>query len=188
MRLSQRTDSLARSLCCVATLVSVFLTGCDGKKSSTILIGHYGSLTGSEATFGQSTDNGIKLAVKEINEAGGLNGKKLELKTYDDKGDTKETGAVVTRLVTQDQVVAVLGEVASKLSLAAAPICQSNKVPMITPSSTNPRVTTEGNMISRVCFIDPFQAYVCAKFAYDHEKVTKVAIFYDQVSPYSTGL
>ena len=103
--------------------------GCDGPKSGTqggkaadqVLIGHYGSLTGSEATFGQSTDNGIKLAVKEINAAGGLNGKKVELKTYDDKGDTKETGAVVTRLVTQDKVSAVLGEVASKLSAGGGP-------------------------------------------------------------------
>lgn len=153
-----------------------------------IKIGHYGSLTGSEATFGQSTDNGIKLAVKEANAAGGVNGRRIELITYDDKGDTKETGAVVTRLVAQDEVVAVLGEVASKLSLAAAPVCRAANVPMITPSSTNPRVTMKGTMISRVCFIDPFQAYVCAKFAWDHQKVTRVATLYDQASPYSTGL
>ena len=114
-------------------------------------------MTGSEATFGQSTDNGIQLAVEEINEAGGVNGKKIRVITYDDKGDAREAGTAVTRLVTRDQVVAVLGEVASSLSLVGAPVCQENGVPMVTPSSTNPEVTEVGDMIFRVCFIDPFQ-------------------------------
>ena len=158
--------------------------------SDEILIGHYGSMTGSEATFGQSTDNGIKLAVEEINAAGGINGKQVKLITYDDKGDTKEVGAAVTRLVTRDHVVAVIGEVASSLSLAGAPVCQENGVPMISPSSTNPRVTEVGDKIFRVCFIDPFQGFVCAKFAREHEtlKADKVAILYDQSQAYSKGL
>jgi len=88
-----------------------------------IKVGHYGSLTGSEATFGLSTSNGLKLAINEFNNAGGLNGRKVDLVEYDTKGDAREAGAVVTRLVTRDHVVAVLGEVASSLSLAGAPIC-----------------------------------------------------------------
>lgn len=152
-----------------------------------ILVGHYGSLTGSEATFGQSTSNGIKLAINDVNAAGGINGRKIRLVEYDTKGDAREAGAVVTRLVTADKVVAVLGEVASSLSLAGAPICQTNGVPMITPSSTNPRVTQVGDMIFRVCFIDPFQGYVCAKFATE-KGAKRVAILQDQASAYSVGL
>src|SRR4051812_49081827 len=89
-----------------------------GGGGNKILIGHYGSLTGSEATFGKSTSRGIQLAIKEINASGGVKGRQVELKEYDDKGDAKETGSVVTRLVTNDKVSAVIGEVASGLSLA----------------------------------------------------------------------
>ncbi|HEX3599544.1 MAG TPA: ABC transporter substrate-binding protein [Lacipirellulaceae bacterium] len=153
-----------------------------------ILIGHYASMTGSEATFGRSTDNGITLAVDEINAAGGIDGKKVRVITYDDKGDAREAGTAVTRLVTSDHVVAVLGEVASSLSLVAAPVCQQNHVPMVSPSSTNPKVTKIGDMIFRVCFIDPFQGLVCAKFARENLKATRAAILYDQTGAYSVGL
>ncbi|MBI5863407.1 MAG: ABC transporter substrate-binding protein [Planctomycetes bacterium] len=159
-----------------------------GQDKAPILIGHYGSLTGSEATFGQSTSNGIRLAIKELNAAGGLNGRLIELKEYDTKGDPKEATNSVTRLVASDKVSAVLGEVASGLSLAGGPVCQENGIPMISPSSTNPRVTMVGDMIFRVCFIDPFQGQVCAKFARENLKLTKAALFYDQKAPYSDGL
>jgi branched-chain amino acid transport system substrate-binding protein len=160
----------------------------SAKAQETIKIGHYGSLTGSEATFGQSTSNGLKLAIREFNSAGGLKGRRVELVEYDDKGDAKEAGAVVTRLVSRDHVAAVIGEVASGLSLAGAPVCQEAQVPMISPSSTNPRVTKVGDMISRVCFIDPFQGFVCAKFAFENKKAKRVAILQDQAAPYSVGL
>ena len=174
------------------TLASlVVLSGCQGGGGEDeILIGHFGSMTGSEATFGTSTDNGIKMAVEELNASGGLLGKKVRLITYDDKGDAREAGTAVTRLVTKDGVAAVIGEVASGLSLAGAPICQESSVPMVSPSSTNPKVTKIGDMIFRVCFIDPFQGTVCAKFAREHEGLTasKAAILTDQASPYSVGL
>ncbi len=176
----------------VAALVGLMCSGCgsgkSGASSNEILLGHYASMTGSEATFGQSTDNGIRMAVDEINAAGGIGGKKFRLITYDDKGDPREAATAVTRLVTNDHVTAVLGEVASKLSLEGAPICQANGVPMITPSSTNPKVTEVGDMIFRVCFIDPFQGLVCAKFARDNLKAEKAAILYDQSQTYSVGL
>lgn len=162
--------------------------GEEQPKADVILIGHYASMTGKEATFGQSTDNGIKLAVKEINAAGGVNGKQVKLITYDDKGDSKEAGNAVTRLITQDKVTAVLGEVASSLSLAGGAVCQQYKVPMITPSSTNPRVTVGRDMVFRVCFTDDQQAYAIAKFVHENLKFNKTAILFDQTQAYSKGL
>jgi branched-chain amino acid transport system substrate-binding protein len=159
-----------------------------GSDDKTIRIGHYASMTGSEATFGVSTDNGIKLALEERNAAGGVKGKKIELITYDNQGKPQETVTVVTRLIQQDRVVAVLGEVASSRSKAGAPICQKYGVPMISPSSTNPDVTAIGDKIFRVCFIDPFQGFVGAKFAHDNLKFTKAATLYNRAQDYSTGL
>lgn len=164
------------------------LAGCRSRSSGEIVIGHYASMTGAEATFGQSTDKGIKIAVDEINAAGGVNGKKVRVITYDDKGEAREAGSAVTRLVSSDGVVAVLGEVASGLSLVGGPVCQENGIPMVSPSSTNEKVTQVGDMIFRVCFVDDFQGLVCAKFARDNLKATKAAVLYDQVAPYAVGL
>jgi len=174
----------------VLFMVSAILTDSCGPKinPNEIRIGEYGSLTGAQATFGISTDNGIKLAVDEINAAGGINGKTLKVTVYDDQGKPEEAAVVVTKLITQDQVQVVLGEVASSLSLAAAPICQQNKVPMISPSSTNPKVTQVGDYVFRVCFIDPFQGQVMADFAMGNLKAKTAAVFRDQKSDYSMGL
>jgi branched-chain amino acid transport system substrate-binding protein len=163
-------------------------TPAPSSATDTIKFGEVGSLTGTEATFGKSTKDGIDLAVKELNEAGGIKGKKVEVVVYDDQSKPEEARTVVTRLITQDHVNVVLGEVASTNSLQMAPICQSNQVPMITPSSTNPKVTQQGDFIFRVCFIDPFQGQVMAKFARQNLKVNKVAVFKDQRSDYSIGL
>ncbi len=156
-----------------------------------ILFGHVGSLTGQEATFGDSTDKGIKLAIDELNAKGGLKGKQVELKTYDDQGKPEEAALAATRLITQDKVTVLLGEVASSRSLAMAPIADANKVPHITPSSTNPKVTKDGDktrpFVFRVCFIDPFQGTVMAKFAKD-KGIKKVAILRDVGNAYSVGL
>ena len=162
--------------------------GATSSADDVIKIGHYGSLTGAEATFGQSTSNGIKLALKEFNAAGGLNGKKIELKEYDTRGDAGEAKLAVERLVKSDKVVCVLGEVASKLSLAGGPVCQEAGVPMISPSSTNPRVTEIGDYIFRVCFIDPFQGYAGAKFARENIKAKSAALLVDQAQAYAVGL
>ena len=94
----------------------------------------YGSLTGDGASFGQSSREGTELAVDEINAAGGvLGGRKFRLLVEDDQSKPEEASSAVTKLITQDKVVAVLGEVASRRSLAAAPICQQYQIPMITP-------------------------------------------------------
>jgi branched-chain amino acid transport system substrate-binding protein len=163
-------------------------TGGSVPQTGPILVGHFASMTGSEATFGQSTHNGIVLAVKEINAAGGINGRKVEVKVYDDQGRAQEAGTAVTRLITDDKVTAVLGEVASSLSIAGGRVAQQYHVPMITPSSTNPQVTAVGDKIFRVCFVDSFQASVLARYVREKLGLTNVAILYDQSQPYSKGL
>jgi branched-chain amino acid transport system substrate-binding protein len=169
-------------------LSGIFFTSCNKQDANVIKIGQYASLTGSEATFGISSDNGLKLAVEDINKNGGILGKKIVLVTEDNQGKTTETQTVVQKLINRDKVVAIIGEVASSRSKAGAPICQSNKIPMITPASTNPEVTQIGDYIFRVCFIDPFQATVMSKFALNSMKVKKVAILLAQNQAYSTGL
>ncbi len=189
----------------LALAVALFglLTACEEKQSAAgaataadtaraggdeILFGEVGSLTGQEATFGVSTKKGIALAVKEINEAGGILGKKIRVITYDDQGKPTEAAAAATRLIVQDKVHVLLGEVASARSLAMAPIAQANKVPMITHASTNPRVTEGKDFVFRTCFIDPFQGTVMAKFARDELKLEKVAVLRDVRNDYSVGL
>lgn len=156
--------------------------------ANTILIGEVGSLTGGQATFGISTRNGIDLAVKEENAKGGVNGKKLVVRVYDDQSKAEEAANAVTRLITQDHPAVILGEVASSNSLAMAPKAQEAKIPMITPSSTNEKVTQVGDYIFRVCFVDAFQGYSMAKFAHDTLKKQTAAILKDQKSDYSLGL
>jgi branched-chain amino acid transport system substrate-binding protein len=163
-------------------------TGGAPAEGGTILLGQVGSLTGSEATFGISGRNGIALAVQEANAAGGVKGRKLEVRVYDSQGKPEEAAQAATRLITQDKVVVILGEAASSNSLAMAEKAQAAGVPMITPSSTNPAVTRKGDYIFRVCFIDPFQGYVMAKFARDHLKLNRVAVLQDNKSAYSVGL
>lgn len=153
-----------------------------------IKIGEFASLTGKEATFGISSHEGTVLAIEQINAAGGVLGRKLQLLTEDTQSKPGEPATVVNKLIARDGVVALLGEVASSRSLEAAPICQQNKIPMITPSSTNPKVTEVGDYIFRVCFIDPFQGTVMADFAAKSLKARRVAVFTDVKSDYSKGL
>ena len=117
-----------------------------------------------------------------------IGGLPVRLVVEDDQGKAEEAATVVQKLVNQDQVIAVIGEVASSRSIAAAPICQTAGTPMISPSSTNPKVTEVGDFISRMCFIDPFQGTVMAKFARQNLGVSKVAILKDVKSDYSVGL
>lgn len=164
------------------------LTGCKEGGGDTIVIGEFASLTGKEANFGTSAHEGTVLAVEQINAAGGVLGKKIELKTEDNLSKAGESANIVNKLIAKDRVVAVLGEVASSRSLEAAPICQQNGIPMISPASTNPKVTETGDHVFRVCFIDPFQGTVMANFAQNTLKVSKVAVFTDVKSDYSKGL
>jgi branched-chain amino acid transport system substrate-binding protein len=153
-----------------------------------IRVGHYGSLTGKDAAFGVATRKGIMLAVEEINAKGGVLGRKLEYLVEDIQSKQGESSTAVKKLISRDKVAVVIGANASANSLEAAPICQNAKVPMMAISSTNPRVTEIGDYIFRICFIDPFQGAVLAKFAHTSLKAKRVALLTSTNSPYSVGL
>jgi branched-chain amino acid transport system substrate-binding protein len=153
-----------------------------------IKVGEYASLSGNEAAFGRSSHRGTELAIEELNKAGGILGKQLKLFTEDTQSKEGESSTVVSKLISREGVIAVLGEVASGRSLEAAPICQRNKIPMISPSSTNPDVTKVGDYIFRVCFLDSFQGDALARFALNTLKAKNVAIMSDVSSAYSLGL
>jgi branched-chain amino acid transport system substrate-binding protein len=158
------------------------------RAQDTIKVGEYASLTGKEASFGQQSHKGLTLAIEELNAAGGVLGKKLELITEDNQTKPGESATAVKKLISRDKVVALIGEVASGRSLEAAPIAQAAKIPMIAPAATNPKVTQTGNYIFRVCFIDPFQGTVMAKFAQTDLKAKKVAVLSSVSNAYSVGL
>jgi len=171
----------------------VLIAGCSpsgggDSGSGPIKVGEFASLTGSEAAFGNASHNGTALAIEEINKAGGVLGRPIELLTEDNQSKQGESVTIVKKFLSRDGVVAVLGEVASGRSLEAAPVCQEAKIPMVSPSSTNPRVTEVGDYIFRVCFIDPFQGGLLADFAKRTLKARRVAVLSDVAAPYSTGL
>jgi len=173
------------------TLVSCNKSGGEkpqAEEAATIKIGHYASLTGKEATFGTEVDAGVKMAVEEINKSGGLLGKQIELITEDTQSNPQGAGNAVEKLIGNDKVVAVIGEVASGRSLIGGPICQRSKVPMVSPASTNEKVTQTGDYIFRICYIDPFQGSVLAKFAMDNLKKKTAALLKDNANAYSVGL
>jgi branched-chain amino acid transport system substrate-binding protein len=179
---------IPRRILLLSSLAAALVVGGCAKKEDTIRVGEFASLTGKEAAFGQSSHKGTLLAIEEINAAGGILGKKLELVTEDNQSKAGESATIVKKLISRDKVVAILGEVASSRSLEAAPICQAAKIPQISPASTNPAVTETGDYIFRVCFIDPFQGVVMAKFARDTLKIRKVAVLTSVSSAYSVGL
>lgn len=171
----------------IASLLTAF--ACQpGGGGDKVKIGVFMSLTGTTANFGISSTNGIKMAAEEVNSAGGINGKQVELDIQDDRSDASESATIVTKFVTQDGVNAIIGEVASSRSIAAAPIAQNAKIPMLTPSSTNPDVTKKGDYIFRSCFIDPVQGAAIAQFAARTLNAKKAAIMVDRKNDYSTGL
>jgi branched-chain amino acid transport system substrate-binding protein len=173
----------ARLLCLLATLVLPAIAAED-----TIKVGQYGAFTGKEAAFGISARKGATLALEEVNAAGGVLGRKIEFLTEDNQSKQGESATIAKKFVARDRVVAVLGGNPSTNSLEAAPVFQTAKIPMIAISSTNPRVTEIGNYIFRVCFIDPFQGAVLAKFARDTLHARRAAILTSVNNAYSVGI
>jgi len=183
-----RMRTLRRAALAALVLAAAALPlGC-AKRSNEIPVGVYGSLTGTTATFGISTKQGTELFVDNLNAAGGIGGTKIQTFVEDDRSLPEEAATAVTKLIDQNGVIAVLGEVASSRSMAAAPVCQQAGVPMISPSSTNPRVTELGDNIFRVCFIDPFQGQMIAKFAKNTLHFNRAAVLRDNKNDYSVGL
>ncbi|WP_260285283.1 ABC transporter substrate-binding protein [Peribacillus aracenensis] len=185
------------------SLVAGALAGCSGdsktsgsgggssKSDDTIKIGANLELSGGTASFGQSAADGLKLAIEEINKEG-INGKKLEIVKVDNKSDAAEATSGSIKLVSQDKVVAVVGSATSTNTLAQVQVAQDNKVPLLTPTATNPDITNKAGKLNdyvfRTCFIDPFQGTVAANFASDEIGAKTAAIYVDSASDYSKGL
>jgi branched-chain amino acid transport system substrate-binding protein len=155
---------------------------------SAIKIGYFGDLTGPTFNFGQSAINGVLMAASEVNQAGGINGRQIDVVIEDDKGSPEEAARLTAKLIDQDKVVAIIAGGTSGNSRAAAPRAQASHIPLISPSSTDPAVTQTGNYIFRACFVDTFQGEVMADFAVNTLKAKKAAILFDFNSPYSKGL
>lgn len=153
-----------------------------------IRIGHLASITGAEASFGISTDRGIAIAVEERNAAGGVLGRPIEVAVVDTQSKNQEVNNCMTKLIQQDKVVAVVGEIASSNTIAAAPAAQRYKVPLVTPGSTNPEVTKKGDYVFRVCFTDDYQGRVIARFAYKRLNAKNAAVVTDLAASYSINL
>jgi branched-chain amino acid transport system substrate-binding protein len=150
-------------------------------------VGLFIPLTGSQASFGMDALNGAKLAVSEINEQGGVLDHPVSLVVKDTESRTEQVAAVVGELIGTDKVVALIGEITTDRTLAAAPLAQERGIPLITPSATNERITAVGNYVFRVCYTDGFQAAMMTKFARSLD-VDKVAMLFDGDNPYGTSL
>jgi len=172
----------------LSVVMAVGVAGCGAKESGTIKIGLITPKSGPVAQYGIAVENATNLAFEEINAAGGINGKKVELITYDDKGDATESMNVFNRLVDNDKVVALLGPVISSTTLAVAPLADERKIPMITPTATSLDVTLNRPYVFRACYTDPYQGGIAAKFASDQLSAKTAAILYNSGDDYSVGL
>ncbi|MDD4600403.1 MAG: ABC transporter substrate-binding protein [Negativicutes bacterium] len=183
------------SLAVGTMLLGSLIAGCGGTKadSKDIKIGGNFELTGNTANFGNQTLNGFKLAFKEANAAGGVLGKQINFIVADNKSEPSEATNAITKLITQDKVVAVIAPVTSSNVLATLQIAQDHKIPLLTATGTNPKITVDDNgkvrpYAFRSCFIDPFQGTIMANFATKSMKAKTAAIYIDNSSDYSKGL
>ena len=176
-----------------------FMAGCAPKAATpagdaeTVKVGLNYELSGAVSTYGQSLTAGVELAIAEINAAGGVLGKQIEIVKIDNKSDTTEAANASTRLATRDKVVAILGPATSGNTKAASPPAMENKVPLISASATDDDVTVDSNgnvreYIFKTCFSDSFQGVTMANFAYGDLNAKKVAILFDNTSDYAKGL
>lgn len=177
-------------------VAALLLAGCQEKKSETnvaekseneVLIGAVFAMTGPIASYGQESVNGIRMALDEVNQTP-INGRQLKVLVEDNKGEPVESANAVRKLIDINKVDIIIGSVASSNTLASAPIAQAAKIPLLTPASTNEKVTMTGDYIFRSCFTDNFQGVVMAKFAYETLSKRKAAIIVDNSSDYSKGL
>ncbi|WP_312203322.1 ABC transporter substrate-binding protein [Anaerospora hongkongensis] len=191
MKRFAKTGYLLALLIGIAGLVA----GCsDGAGKGDIKIGMVYELTGSTASYGTSAANGAKLAFKEVNAAGGVLGKQLQIITADNKGEPSESANAMTKVITQDRVVAVTGFTVSSCGIAGSVVAEDNKIPFVAAATVNPKVTMDErtgkvkNYTFRACFIDSFQGTVAANFAFTSLKAKNAAILIDNSSDYSKGL
>jgi branched-chain amino acid transport system substrate-binding protein len=182
----------------ILILASMLLAACGGGKADTIKIGVVAELTGDIPAVGASCKNAAQLAAKEINDAGGLEvgGKKYQIELFieDNAGKADQSASATQKLITQSNVVAIVGPNASRYAIPASEVAESSKVVLISPWSTNPKTTLVGDTgaskkyVFRACFIDPFQGRVVAKFAMENLGAKKAAVLYDVASEYNKGI
>jgi branched-chain amino acid transport system substrate-binding protein len=185
---------LISTIACMSLIGSVLLTGCGGSSSNEIKIGVVYELTGNTASFGTAAANGARLAFKEINAKGGVLGKQIKTFEADNKGEPSESSNAMTKVISEDKVVAVTGFTTSSNGIAGSTVAEANKIPFVAAATTNPKVTLDENSGAvkkytfRVCFIDPFQGTVGANFVLNSLKAKTAAIMVDNSSDYSKGL
>lgn len=181
-------------LAAVLVAAAALVAGCGGGASNDIKIGVVYELTGGTATFGEAASNGAKLAFKEINAKGGVLGKQITAVIADNKSEPAESTNAMSKVITQDKVVAVTGFTTSSNAIAGSAVAEASKIPFVGAAPTNPKVTVDEksgkvkDYTFRVCFIDPFQGTVGANFALSTLKLKKVAVLIDNSSDYSKGL
>lgn len=187
----RKTAGIILSLAVTASLMAGCSSSTSGSGGDTIKIGANLELSGGVASYGQSISEGLKLALEEINKKG-IDGKKLELVSVDNKSDASEATSGALKLATQDKVAAIIGAATSTNTIAQVQIANDQKVPLITPTGTNPSITVKDGKVNdyvfRTCFIDPFQGTVAANFASNTLKVKNAAVFIDSSSDYAKGL
>ena len=197
MFFSKKKFKLASMIAC-GILASALFTGCGGEQGGNqatgdeIVIGSNFELTGNVAQYGANANNGLKLAIKEINDAGGINGKKIKIVEADAKSEAAEAVNAATKLISDDKVVALVGPAVTANVIAESQVATDNNVPIIAPAATNPDVTVENGTVKpyifRACFIDPQQSEVMAQFATKDLMATKAVIYVDSSSDYSKSL
>ena len=161
--------------------------GKEAKEADTIKIGCTAPLTGPVAIYGVTSSNGSKLAMDEINKNGGILGKQVEFTVLDSKGDPTEAITAYNKLV-DEGVVALIGDITSKPSLAVAEVAAQDNLPMITPTGTQFNITEAGPNVFRVCFTDPYQGVVLANFAKNNLNAETAAVVVNNSSDYSDGV
>lgn len=202
MFFSRKKFKLGSMLAC-GILASALFTGCGGDSGSTggggnqasgdeIIVGANFELTGNHAQYGANANNGLKLAIKEINDAGGIKGKKIKIIEADTKSDAAESVNSATKLISDDKVVALIGPAVTANVIAESQVATDNKVPVIAPAATNPDVTVENGKVKpfifRACFIDPQQSEVMAQFARKDLMAETAVLYLDSSSDYSKSL
>ena len=189
-----KRSKIITSFAIASVLVASLVAGCGAKTDKDIKIGMVYELTGNTASYGTSAANGAKLAFKEINASGGVLGKQIKIISADNKGEPSESANAMSKVISQDKVVAVTGFTISSCGIAASAVAEANKIPFVAAATVNPKVTFDErtgkvkDYTFRACFIDSFQGTVGANFALNGLKAGKTAIMTDSSSDYSKGL
>lgn len=164
------------------------MTSCSGAGSDVVKIGVLSPTSGEGAVHGVPVANAAQLAADEINEAGGIDGKTIEIIAYDTKGEATEGVNAYNKLRDQDKVIAIVGGTYSGVTLGVKELAVADNMPMLSPTATNPDVTLDAPNIFRACYTDAYQGQVCAKFAIDSLGATKVGVLFNKDNAYSEGL